>query len=160
MNENKVRYLIPSIVIILFIFLTIGLSPGSADVIGRNETLIENSEDIVSIAFNTEGGTDGEYGIYFFFDSQCGSCHEAIAYFEELAGKDAEFGISQYDLASNEEHKELYNSMKEAYNVTSLSYPSVFIGDVILEGSDTIRDQFLKLYDENQRLKDEMEEES
>ena len=160
MNGNLTGYSRISIVTILLLLFVTGLVPVSADIIGRNETLIDTSGDIVGVAFTTEGGTDGTYGVYFFYSSQCGSCHDAIAYFEELAGNDTAFGISQYDLASDEEHSKLYKSFKEAYNVTSLAYPAVFIGDVILEGSDTIRDQFPKLYDENQRLKDEMEKKS
>ena len=150
-----------SIICILLVLLAIfcsGFVSVSADVIGRDGACIDDSVDPVSVAFTTEGGTDGEYGVYFFCNSHCGSCHEAIAYFEELAGDGTSLDIGLYDFASDAAYTDLYNSFKEKYHISSLAYPVLFIGDVVLEGYHAIHGNFEELYSENQRLKDEFEE--
>ncbi len=152
------RYVLFFLLITIICTTLIAACPG--DVIARNGTVLREDSSLLSSAFKTPGGLDGNYSVYFFYNTHCGSCHEAIEYLQNTGRIYRDFSVQFHDLYNNEESHELFERMRDGFNSTYIGYPVVFIGDVAIDGSDSIQDHFTVLYDENQRLRGDQDKET
>jgi len=141
--------------LLLFLMCACASFPAAAEVISHNGMILDEDASLIPLAFETDGGIDGNYSVYFFYNTHCGSCHTAIEYLNEYGSEIPDFSVHSYDLYENNEVRELYEGFKQEYNTPQLSYPVIFIGDVALEGYPSIERHFALLYEENQRQKDE-----
>jgi cytochrome c biogenesis protein CcdA len=74
----------------------------------------------------------------FFYNLHCSACHESIVYLQELEKRHPGTYPVSYDLFNNTTTHELFQEAKQAYNQQYLSYPVIFIGPVVLEGTGAI----------------------
>jgi len=143
----------------VFLFLsltcTYALAPAYADVFSHNGTVLDEETSLIPVAFETEGGINGNYSVYFFYNIHCNHCQAAIRYLEEYGSSRTDFSVKSYDLYENKEVRELFEGFKQEYNLPHISYPAMFIGDVVLEGSPSIERHFAPLYEENQKRKEQ-----
>lgn len=114
---------------------------------GSDVTGNDTFEAIISGA-NT---SSGNYSIEFFYNNQCGACHVAMAYLNEYNAAHPDIIINSYDLFNSSDNRALFEEYKAAYHRSYVSVPSLFIGDVGLEGESAIREHFEPLVAWNEK---------
>ncbi|MFH0967771.1 MAG: hypothetical protein V1862_08835, partial [Methanobacteriota archaeon] len=132
---------ITSIVTSLFLVLLYLTSCASGAVFLKNGSDVTGNntfETIISDA-NT---TAGNYSIDFFYNTHCGACHVAMTYLNEYNAAHPETIINSYDLFNSSDNLALFGEYKTAYHRSYVSVPSIFIGNVGLEGESAIREHF------------------
>lgn len=122
------------IICILLLSLT---SLTTAAVFYQNGTEIDR--DILS----TEPGSfiaevHGSYPIQFFYSHSCGSCRDAIDFLRSFIRKNPNVPINFHNLGSGDESRLMYHEYKNRYGGVRISYPVVFIGDIVITGSGDI----------------------
>ena len=80
--------------------------------------------------------------LHFFYKEECPHCRNVEGYLEELE-KDHEVDINKYEVTSKPE-KEIFESFKGRYGLTTASYPIVFVGNKYFIGDTSIRNNLEK----------------
>lgn len=145
-NQKKcspLRVLLP-VFLAFFCTLTILSSTASAGVFLKNGSDV-TSEDPVSVIVTDINSSTSTGEITFFYSTNCGACHLAMAYLNEFSSAHPDVSISSYDLAGNSSLRALFEEYKAAYHRDYIAVPVVFIGNAGLEGEATIRENFKDL---------------
>jgi cytochrome c biogenesis protein CcdA/glutaredoxin/thiol-disulfide isomerase/thioredoxin len=75
--------------------------------------------------------------LHLFYKDDCSQCKNIKEYIDSLE-RDYDIEINKYEISSEPE-KEIYQTFKEKYGLTTGAYPIVFIGDKYFIGDDAIR---------------------
>lgn len=143
---------IKPIIIAFFVTLVLLSSIASAGVFLKNGTDIIGDDPVRTI-LSDPNTTAGDYSITFFYNTHCGACHLAMTYLTEYSAAHPDVVISSYDLFNSSESKVLFERYKSEYHRSYVSVPSIFIGNIGLEGEQAIRENFDPLvswYEKNQ----------
>ena len=124
--------------IVILAFLT---GCASAGVFLKNGTDIKGNDTIGEILADADT-TPGNFSIEFFYNTHCGACHVAMAYLNEYSAAHPDIIINSHDLFNSSEGKALFEEYKSAYHRSYVSVPSIFMGNVGLEGESSIRENF------------------
>jgi len=129
------------IVVLSFVFLTSSVSGAVFLMNGSDVTGNDTFEKIISDV----NSTSGTYSIVFFYNTHCGACHVAMTYLNEYNAANPDITINSYDLFNSSDNKILFEQYKAAYHRSYVSVPSVFMGNIGLEGESAIREHFAPL---------------
>lgn len=121
--------------IILFFFM---VQTGSATVFLQDGREV-NGSHLTDAMNSSRNVSSTPFPIQFFYNTHCGSCQEAIRYFEEFSVKNPDIKIESHDLFNNTTSFALYEEYKKQFNRSDLHYPVIFIGNVGIMGSDDIK---------------------
>ena len=75
--------------------------------------------------------------VYFFYNSGCSHCTAEKPFLAGLLTKYPSLVVKSYEVWSNQENVELFNSLAKVYNTTSNSVPMTFIGEEVISGYST-----------------------
>ncbi|NYT07891.1 MAG: hypothetical protein GKC05_06525 [Methanomicrobiales archaeon] len=81
---------------------------------------------------------DGKPVVYFFFNTNCGECLKTLPFIEEFAASHPEVVVRYIDVRESDENLALFKAFKEYYGAGFVPVPSVFVGTVILSGTEDI----------------------
>lgn len=76
--------------------------------------------------------------LHLFYKDDCPQCENIEAYIDSLEDGYS-IDINKYEISAEPE-REIYQTFKQKYGLTTGAYPIVFIGDKYFIGDDTIRD--------------------
>lgn len=97
------------------------------------------SEKLIDTMNNTSNLSMNPFIIQFFYNTHCGSCQEAMDYLKVFITKHPDIDIQYHDLYNSSTNNTLYDQYKTQFgNNVNIRYPSIFIGDVVIEGSNDI----------------------
>ncbi|PKL60432.1 MAG: hypothetical protein CVV33_02720, partial [Methanomicrobiales archaeon HGW-Methanomicrobiales-4] len=130
-----------SIMTCIFLILLYLTGGASGAVFLKNGSDVDGNNTFEAIISDTNN-TAGNYSIEFFYNTHCGACHVAMTYLNEYNAAHPEIVINSYDLFNSSDNKILFEDYKAAYNRSYVSVPSIFIGNVGLEGESAIREHF------------------
>ena len=134
------------ICLIFLIILGIGLTvtPSSAHIFttgGSNFTPSELYE-----LTNSSKIIEQNDSVIFFYDSVCGSCVPAQLYLETYNAEHPDVTVEMVDIIAKPGNEDRLNQYSHAYNHDFINVPVVFIGPVVLQGSDEIKTKFEGVY--------------
>lgn len=123
--------------VLLFSILIIQV--GSASLFFQDGTEIPG-EKLIETMNNSVNVSSIPFPIQFFYNTHCGSCQEAVDYLNAFNTKYPGIVVEYHDLYNSSTNNTLYNQYKTQFNENSnIHYPSVFIGNVVIVGSDDIK---------------------
>lgn len=125
--------------IILFLLCVIAgtISSVGAEVFFRNGSSVPSGTP-VDLLIREIKSSDEQPSIAFFYNSHCGGCQDALTYLSNLSRNHPELYPTGYDLLNNTTNGKLFDKTVKEYNQTHFSYPVIFMGPVVLQGSDDI----------------------
>jgi glutaredoxin len=122
--------------LIFFLALTIQIS--SATVFFQNGTPVDGTRltDVLNASFNS---SVQPFPVQFFYNTHCGSCKEAVRYFEEFSLNHPGITVESHDLYNNTTSFALFEEYKKQFHRPDIFYPIIFIGDVGIMGTSDIK---------------------
>lgn len=144
-----------SILLYLILCIIAGVSlPASATIFTIDGEEL-NETGLYHFINNTSVSVEQDIPI-FFYDPMCGACFPAHEYLEKYIDAHPGTEIRMLSLSDASENRDLYHSFRETYHRNWTYIPSVYFGQVVLEGPQDIETYFSSTYDWFLRQKAEL----
>jgi len=125
MKKNQIIFLL-AIVAIFFLTLANGVFA---------------QEDVTAVTTNAGVAVD----VHVFYGEGCPHCSQLHSYLEDAVETYPQLNITNHEVYFNDEERELFMEMSEAYGEEIQGVPTMFIGNTVLVGwSNSIEDQFIE----------------
>lgn len=96
-------------------------------------------------ALPTRGNGTPEVTAYFFYDHNCVECQKTLPFIRSYGERHPNVHIEYYDLSENRTYRQKFEDFKKSFETPYSGVPTIFIGDVEIEGGSNIEEYLEKV---------------
>ena len=137
------------LLIIIGCVVLVGCNNKNVDLSESNPNQSDVSDEIVDDENTTNSGNIDEnkeaINVYLFWGDGCHICENLMAYFTELEKEYGDYyNLIKYEVWYNEENSNLMHEVGNKLNQTYFAVPFLVIGDEVIVGYNTSKDEYIK----------------
>lgn len=108
-------------------------------------TSVVSAQEVITTSGDVLPLTEASIDVHVFYGEGCPHCAQLHSYLEEAVLTYPQLNIIDHEVYFNDEERELFLTMSEAYGEEIQGVPTMFIGNTVLVGwSNSIKEQFIE----------------